>query len=108
MNIITRGLGVIQSLVTRGFGKYVAIVVLEKKEQSGFPVEERIDISKLFLDKDLIKTKRIKIPISKRKLNVDAYLLHVEQLKNIRVIVEALGIESYELLFPGQVELLED
>jgi hypothetical protein len=106
MNIVTRGMGDKQRLVTRGYGSYVAIVVETYKDTAGGIVAPSEDISHLLLDKSIIKTDRIKLPFIKDYINVDVYLIAEEQMKNIDVIVEALGIESYTVI--GKAKLIEE
>lgn len=76
-NIIKRGLGKIASLITRGYGKTLVVIVSGKAGGGGLPVPyipyKEINDKNIF---DLIKTKKIKVPDEDKDITVDVLLIN--------------------------------
>ena len=100
-NIITRGLGKLQSLVTRGYGGTLIVI---KGKDGTFPVPY-IPYKEVFDKDQLLKhihTKKIRLPGQKKDINVDVLLINytgnisieaylkevLPEYKDIRVYVE--------------------
>ena len=85
MNIITKGLGKIQSLVTKGYAGSLQIIVTPTAKplrKAGGPVYR-------YKYDQAIQTKTIRVPPNK-KITVDVLLINYRDYLNIDVIIEDL------------------
>ena len=78
-NIIKRGLGKIHSLITKGFGKTLFVIVRKGTRGAGgslaVPYIPYADLNKKKSILELIKTRKISVPDEKNDITVDVLLI---------------------------------
>ncbi len=76
-NILKRGLGKLQSIITRGFGKTLVVVVKKGRGAGGtlaVPYIPYADVDKKSIFEH-IKTRKIKVPDEEKDITVDVLLI---------------------------------
>ncbi len=109
-NIIKRGLGKIKSLITRGFGKTLVVVVSTKAGGGSLPVPY-IPYKEVF-GKDIfkhIKTQKIKVPDEEQEITVDVLLIkHTGEISVDAVLKSVKGkYTEVKVYMEGEVKIYD-
>ena len=93
-NILKRGLGKINQLITRGFGRTLVIIVSKGRGAGGSLAVPYIPYKEVFKKNiyDLIHTRKIKLPDEKKDITVDALLIkHTGDISVEAILREVKG-----------------
>lgn len=117
--IVTRGLGEEQYLISQGFTSILIFINLEEPVKKGAPSKpigvgkgEELDPEKYglkppqILEKGIIKTKRVKIPLFDFTITADVVFLSKDDVKTKNVILEEMDYKIIYECFEKEVQLL--
>lgn len=103
MSIVSKGFNE-GNIVARGFGRTLLIIIEDEPLERGYPIGL---VDSLFLDKKVIKTRRVKVPFTKKEIFVDVILINLEELEEIKILVKELGYSDIKIFLKEEVKILD-